>query len=163
MSAPALPHWLKLLTVWGVVTLLVFLGFQAWEQRREARRFQLAGEAIVIQRSPDGHFHWPGRVGDVEVDFLVDTGATATALPQALAERAGLKPLGTVQAQTAGGTARGFVAQADITLDGGVSARRLPVTVLPNLGAPLLGMDMLSRLHFTQRAGELRIEPGGDK
>jgi aspartyl protease family protein len=32
------------------------------------------------------------------------------------------------------------------------------VTVLPQLGAPLLGMDVLSKLHFSQQGGELRIE-----
>lgn len=159
VSQKELPHSLKLLTIWLLVTLVVFLGFKAWERERTASRFQLAGQTIVLTRGDDGHFHWPGRVGGVEVDFLVDTGATSTALPQALAERLGLKPLGAVRTQTAGGAVRGFVAQADVTLDGGVRAERLPVTVLPGLVAPLLGMDVLGRLHFSQKPGELRIEP----
>lgn len=159
MSHPELPHTFKLMTIWLVIGLLIFLGFKAWEREREASRFKLAGEVVVLTRANDGHFHWPGRVGDVEVDFLVDTGATSTALPQALAERAGLKPLGTVRTQTAGGMARGFVAQADIALEGGVRADRLKVAVLPDLGAPLLGMDVLGRLHFSQKPGELRIQP----
>lgn len=154
-----LPHTLKLVTIWLLVTLVVFLGIKAWERHRESSRFQLAGQTIVLTRSPDGHFHWPGRVGSIEVDFLVDTGATVTALPQRLAEQAGLTPLGAVRTQTAAGTTRGFVARADIALDGGVRADRLPVTVLPDLAAPLLGMDVLGRLHFSQKPGELRIEP----
>jgi len=159
VSHPELPHTFKLMTIWLVIGLLIFLGFKAWERERAASRFQLAGEVIVLARGDDGHFHWPGRVGNVEVDFLVDTGATSTALPQALAERAGLKPLGAVRTQTAAGTARGFAAQADIALEGGVRADRLTVAVLPDLGAPLLGMDVLGRLHFSQKPGELRIEP----
>jgi aspartyl protease family protein len=153
------PHTLKLMTVWLLLGLLIFLGFQAWEREREASRFQLAGGVIVLTRGPDGHFHWPGRVGDIEVDFLVDTGATATALPQALAERAGLQPLGAVRTHTAAGPVQGFAARADIALEGGVRANRLTVTVLPGLGAPLLGMDVLGRLHFSQKPGELRITP----
>lgn len=155
-----LPHSLKLLTIWLLVLLVLFLGFKAWERERASSRVRVAGQTLVIERGPDGHFHWPGRVGDIEVDFLVDTGATTTTLPQQLAERAGLTPLGSVRTQTANGTAHGFVARADIALDGGVRADRLPVTVLPDLGAPLLGMDVLGRLHFSQRPGELRIEPG---
>ncbi|OWR00469.1 hypothetical protein CDO81_25340 [Roseateles puraquae] len=163
-SAPAvpqkeLPHTFKLVTIWLVVTVVIFLGIKAWERHREASRFQLAGQTIVLARSPDGHFHWPGRVGNIEVDFLVDTGATVTALPQALAERAGLTPLAAVSTQTAAGATRGFVARADIALDGGVRADRLAVTVLPDLAAPLLGMDVLGRLHFSQKPGELRIDP----
>lgn len=153
-----LPHTFKLITIWLLVMLVLFLGFKAWEQQRERSRFRLADRAIVLARAPDGHFHWPGRVNGEAVDFLVDTGATSTALPQALAERAGLTPLGPVQAQTAGGATRGYIARIDLELDGGVRVQRLPVTVLPNLSGPLLGMDVLSRLHFSQQAGELRIE-----
>jgi len=160
MSHKDLPHAAKLLTIWLVIGLVIFLGIKAWEHEREASRFKLAGQTVVLTRAPDGHFHWPGRVGDIEVDFLVDTGATSTAIPQALAERAGLKPLGTISTQTAGGSVNGFAARADISLEGGVRADRLMVAVLPNLGAPLLGMDVLGRLHFSQKPGELRIEPG---
>ena len=158
MTHPELPRTLKLLTLWLLIGLVVFLGIKAWEREREASRFRMAGETVVLTRAPDGHFHWPGRVGDIPVDFLVDTGATATALPQALAERAGLKPLGAVRTTTAGGTVNGFVARADVSLQGGVRAERLMVAVLPDLAAPLLGMDMLGRLHFSQKPGELRIE-----
>ncbi|MFG6467633.1 retropepsin-like aspartic protease family protein [Roseateles sp. BYS87W] len=159
MPSKELPHTFKLLTIWLVVMLGVFLAFKAWEREREASRFQLAGQTVVLARAPDGHFHWPGRVNGIAVDFLVDTGASSTALPQALAEQAGLAPLGSVRTQTAGGAVRGFVARADVTLQGGVQAARLPVTVLPDLAAPLLGMDVLGRLHFSQKPGELRIEP----
>lgn len=159
MSHKDLPSTFKLMTIWLLVGLLIFLGFKAWERERESSRFRLAGEVVVLTRAADGHFHWPGRVDGIEVDFLVDTGATSTALPQALAERAGLKPLGAVRAQTAAGATRGFVARADIALEGGVQADRLAVTVLPDLAAPLLGMDVLGRLHFSQKPGELRITP----
>lgn len=155
-----LPHTVKLLTIWLIVGLVVFLGFKAWERQQQQQRFSLSGQTVVLQRSADGHFHWPGEVNGVAVEFLIDTGATGTALPKALALRAGLKSEGLVMSNTAGGQAQGFVARADIALRGGVRAERLAVTVLPNLDAPLLGMDVLSRLKFSQQAGELRIEAG---
>jgi aspartyl protease family protein len=158
MSQKDLSHTAKLLIIWLLIGLVIFLGIKAWERERESSRFQLAGQTVVLTRGPDGHFHWPGRVGGVEVDFLVDTGATSTALPQALAERVGLQPLGPITTQTAGGTTTGFAARADVSLQGGVRADRLLVAVLPNLPAPLLGMDVLGRLHFSQKPGELRIE-----
>lgn len=158
MAAQELPRTLKLLTPWLLAGLAIFLAVRAWEREREASHFRLAGQAVVLARGADGHFHWPGRVGGVAADFLVDTGATTTALPQALAERAGLQPLGPLRTQTAAGTAQGFATRADIALDGGIQAERLPVAVLPQLAAPLLGMDVLGRLHFSQKPGELRIE-----
>jgi len=47
-----------------------------------------------------------------------------------------------------------------LALQGGPRVERLRVTVLPNLGAPLLGMDVLSKMHFTQSEGVLRLRAG---
>ena len=107
----------------------------------------------------DGHYHWPGRVNGVAVEFLVDTGATATALPLALAGRAGLEGEGRVRSSTAGGEVKGTLSRADIELDGGIQVQRLRVTVLPALAAPLLGMDVLSKMRWSQHDGVLRLEP----
>lgn len=160
MAAPSeLPRSLKLLTIWLVIGAAVFLAFRAWEHERSARRFRFDGQGVVLQRAADGHFHWPGRVNGVAVDFLVDTGASHTALPLALAERAGIVSQGALRTHTAGGVADGQAGQADISLDGGPQVERWPVMLLPKLGAPLLGMDVLGRLNFSQRDGELRLDP----
>lgn len=153
------PRTLKIVTVWLVLGGAIFLGLQAWQAEQRRMRFSAGSDgAIEIRRSADGHYHWPGRVNGVAVEFLVDTGATATALPQALAERAGLVAEGRVTSSTAGGVVQGVHARADIALDGGVRAERLRVTVLPGLASPLLGMDVLSRLHLTQGDGVLRLQ-----
>ena len=153
------PTTLKHLTVWLLLGTSLFLGVQAWQAHQQRALFQSEGGVIELRRGPDGHFHWPGRLNGVAVEFLVDTGATRTALPQSLAERAALVSEGSTRSHTAGGVATGWVARADVQLDGGVAALRLPVTVLPALGAPLLGMDVLSKMRFTQSDGVLRLEP----
>lgn len=153
------PRPLKIITVWLLVGGTLFMAVQAWQAAQNRARVQVDGAAIELRRAPDGHFHWPGRVNGIAVDFLVDTGATGTALPAALARQAGLQPEGRVRSNTAGGVAEGWIARADIVLDGGVRAERLRVVVLPELAAPLLGMDLLSRLHFSQRGEVLRLEP----
>lgn len=152
------PHTLKIVTVWLLAGLMVFLGFQAWRSHAERPRFVASDSAIEIRRGADGHYHWPGRVNGIAVEFLVDTGASSTALPQALAERAGLEAVGRITSQTAGGRVRGSLARADVELSGGVQARRLQVAVLPDLAAPLLGMDVLGRMRFSQGDGVLRLE-----
>jgi aspartyl protease family protein len=160
MAAPSeLPRSLKLLTIWLVIGAALFLAFRAWERERSASHYRFEGASVVLKRAPDGHFHWPGRVNGVAVDFLVDTGASHTALPMALAEQAGVEMRGDLRTHTAGGVATGRAGLADIVLDGGPQTERWPVMVLPKLGAPLLGMDMLGRLNFSQRDGELRLDP----
>ena len=154
-----LPHAFKLATVWLVAGLAIFLAIQWWQHRSEQMRFQADAGVIEIRRSADGHYHWPGRINGRQVDFLVDTGATGTAISAALARELKLAPLGQVHSNTAGGLVTGQVVRADLQLDGGMRADRMPLVSLPALDdRPLLGMDVLGRLHWQQRDGVLRIE-----
>ena len=153
-----LPRSLKFATVWLLLGTLVFLGFQ-WQQH-EARKptFSAEGGVIEIRRADDGHDHWAGKLNGRPVEFLVDTGATGVAIPAELATRLGLESEGTVRSSTAGGDVVGQVVRADLELDGGVRAERLRIVALPRLASPLLGMDVLGRLHWQQRDGALRID-----
>jgi aspartyl protease family protein len=166
-----IPGWLKHTTVWLLLGVGLFLGVSAWQQQQVASRFTVQGQAITIQRSGDGHYHWPGRIGAGgsigsggvmrEIEFLVDTGATGTAIPAALARELGLTVVGTMQSNTAGGVVQGQVVLADLQLDGGVRAERIRLTALPQLSAPLLGMDVLGKLAWRQEGGVLRVSPAG--
>lgn len=160
-----IPGWLKHTTVWLLLGVGLFLGVQAWQQQQQASQFTVDGRTMEIRRSADGHYHWPGRIGTGgsmrEIDFLVDTGATGTAIPAALARELGLTVVGTMQSNTAGGVVQGQIVLADLQLDGGVRAERLRVAALPQLAAPLLGMDVLGRLAWSQERGVLRIAPAG--
>ena len=154
-----LPRTFKMVTIWLLLGVLLFLGVQWWQYRENQMRFQAVGEHIEIRRSNDGHYHWPGRINGREVDFLVDTGATGTAISSALARELRLPSLGPVQSNTAGGVVRGELVVADVVLEGGVSARGLRVVALPGLSEqPLLGMDVLKRLRWQQGDGKLRID-----
>lgn len=154
-----LPRTLKHATVWLLLATGVFLGVQAWQAQQQRSRVTLHdGGVVELRRAADGHFHWPGRINGVAVEFLVDTGATRTALPEAVARAAGLVAEGRVQGSTAGGPVTGWAARADVDLHGGVRAERLVVTVLPALQSPLLGMDVLGRLQFSQSGGVLRVQ-----
>jgi aspartyl protease family protein len=156
-----IPRSVKLVTVWLVLGAVVFVGIQWWQHRAQQTRFQVGNGTVEIRRGDDGHYHWPGRINGRAVDFLIDTGATGTAIPAALARELGLVPVGTVRTSTAGGPTDGQLVRADIELRGGVRVQRLPIVALPRLGdSPLLGMDVLGRLHWQQRDAILRIELG---
>ena len=156
-----LPAWLKPTTVWLLLGLMLFLGVQAWQAQQRATRFTVDGQTLEIRRSGDGHYHWPGRIGTREVEFLVDTGATGTAIPAALARELGLQVVGSMQSSTAGGVVNGQFVVGDLQLEGRVRAERLRIAALPNLAAPLLGMDVLGRLRWQQDAGVMKVELKG--
>lgn len=158
MSAE-LPRTFKVVTLWLLAGLVVFLSIQWWQYHQAQTRFQFDGDVIEIRRGGDGHYHWPGSVNGRAVDFLIDTGATGTAISTALARELRLPSSGAVQSSTAGGRVTGQMVRADVTLQGGVRAERLRLVALPDLDdRPLLGMDVLGRLRWQQRDGVLRID-----
>lgn len=155
-----MPRTLKVVTVWLLLATVLFLAVQAWLAERSRARVSVLGMGVVeLRRGPDGHFHWPARVNGRTVEFLVDTGATRSALPGPLAQQLGLVDGTPVRSSTAGGLAQGYEVKVDLELEGGLQARALRVTVLPQLQAPLLGMDILGRLRFSQSDGILRLQP----
>ncbi|MEO5696130.1 MAG: hypothetical protein ABIQ60_03220, partial [Burkholderiaceae bacterium] len=68
----------KLVTLWLLLGVTVFVGVQWWQHRAQQTLFSAAGDVVEIRRGSDGHYHWPGRINGREVDFLIDTGATGT-------------------------------------------------------------------------------------
>lgn len=148
----------KLAIVWLVLGALVFVGVQWWLREQQQTRFRVQGGVIELRRGVDGHYHWPGTVNGRAVDFLVDTGATGTAIPTLLARELGLTLADEVQSNTAGGLVRGHETTADVTLQGGVQVDHLRITALPQLSHPLLGMNVLGRLRWRQHDDVLTVE-----
>jgi aspartyl protease family protein len=154
-----LPRTFKIVTLWLLLGALVFVGIQWWLHAQGQMRFHAEGQTIEIRRGIDGHYHWPGSINGRAVDFLVDTGATGTAISAALARELRLESFGQVESSTAGGLVTGQLMRADVALQGGVRAERLRIVALPALeDRPLLGMDVLGRLHWQQRDGVMRID-----
>lgn len=153
-----LPRSLKIATLWLLLILALFLAFQAWQRERQAAHFTAAGGIVELRRAADGHYHWPGTVNGRATDFLVDTGATASAIPMALASELALPQLGSMRSSTAGGVVDGRIVVAELALQGGPRVERMRLAALPSLQSPLLGMDVLGRLRLQQQGGVLRID-----
>jgi len=87
-----LPGTLKVATVWMVIGVALFLGISWWQDSERQSLITVGAGVVEIRRSADGHYHWRGRIDGREVDFLVDTGATGTAIPKRLADALGPEP-----------------------------------------------------------------------
>lgn len=107
--------------------------------------------ALRIPVSADGHYWVEGTINGTPARFLIDSGATFTALSESTARAAGL----TVEPgapgmimTTANGQVEARRSSIALLAIGPVRASDLPVVVSPAFGeVNVIGMNLLSRLH----------------
>lgn len=138
--------------IWG----LIFLGFVGvasnWDDiSRDFDQTQatFTDSRVEVPKGRDNHFRLTLRINGVDVDFLVDTGASQVVLTQEDAARVGLDPDDLPYINTAM-TANGEVATAPVRLDrvelGDIVDTRVRASVNSGeMGSSLLGMSYLSR------------------
>jgi len=119
------------------------------------------GGETRIPLAPDGHFWLRAEINGVPANFLVDTGATVTAVSSDLAAQAGLQPRRgglPISIGTANGPVAAQLATADELRFGNVAARGLDVVIAPTLGETnVVGMNLLSRLASWRVEGQTMI------
>lgn len=118
----------------------------------------VVGGETRVALAPDGHYWLNAEVNGVPARFLVDTGATLTAISADTARRAGLEERRDRLPVTMT-TANGTVTVPSTTVDeirfGNVAAFGLDAVIAPNIGETnVVGMNLLSRL------AQWRVEQG---
>ncbi|MBF0256143.1 MAG: TIGR02281 family clan AA aspartic protease [Gammaproteobacteria bacterium] len=120
-----------------------------------------AAAELRLKRDRAGHYRAPGRINGQPVQFLLDTGATHVALPEALADRLALKRGVRIQSHTANGTVSAWRTELDEVRLGSIVKNRVSGVIMPNMPGEqvLLGMSFLRSLELVQRDGELILRP----
>ena len=147
----------------GVILITVVLQLSRFDPRFDVAVPQIglpeqvvSGGETRIPLSPDGHFWVRAEVNGVPGNFMIDTGATLTAISEPLAERAGLEPRRggiPIMLGTANGTVQAHVATVDSLTFGNVSASGTDAAVAESFGDfNVIGMNVLARL------GSWRVE-----
>jgi aspartyl protease family protein len=139
--------------------------FGDWEQRQENPNRELGsvhGAGFVevrLKGNRQGHFVADGRVNGQAVSFMLDTGATEVAIPQAVANRLALEKGMPVILNTANGATQGYRARLASVELGDIRLTQVSAVVVPGLPGEqiLLGMSALKRLEFTLRDGNMLL------
>lgn len=167
-------YWLgRLLRLTSTLGLMGILLLVVLQLSRIDSRFELAipemglpeqvveGQETRVKLSPDGHFWLRAEINGQPANFLVDTGATLTAVSTDTAEAAGLKAREAglpVRMQTANGPVAADLTTIDDLRFGNVAARGLDAIIAPGLGSTnVLGMNLLSRLASWRVEGDTMI------
>ncbi|MGF1528416.1 MAG: TIGR02281 family clan AA aspartic protease, partial [Candidatus Competibacterales bacterium] len=117
------------------------------------------GAAVELRQGPGGHYSARGRIGNAAVDFLVDTGATAVAVPAGLARRLGLPYGQQRRVETAAGFTVGYATTLDRVQLGALVKNDVAAIIVPQLPGEraLLGMSFLGGFELVQRNAVLTI------
>lgn len=151
--------------IWVLIVagLVIAYGFrdQLRLQLLPGQTVVMEDNTIILTRRVDGHFHATAEVDGVNVEFLVDTGATQIVLNQHDAERVGLDPESlryTQRAMTANGPVRGAPVVLSSVSFAGMTDRNVRATVNEgDLRVSLLGMRYLSRFSRISIEGDRMI------
>lgn len=112
---------------------------------------------VVLQRNRYGHYVVNGQINNAEVTFFLDTGATGVAIPDAVAQRLGLRRGAPFIAQTANGRATSYAVTLDRVSVGDIALEDVAASITPGLEGEeiLLGMSFLRHIEFAQRGNQL--------
>jgi aspartyl protease family protein len=119
----------------------------------------VSGNKMRIEKRTDGHFYVKAQVNQVDILFLVDTGATTVALSRKDAERASIDPMSlefVERVQTANGEARAAPVSIDSLTIGPFTDRDLRGHVI-DTDVSLLGMNALDRYSSVRLQGDVMI------
>ncbi|VAW50209.1 Aspartyl protease [hydrothermal vent metagenome] len=115
---------------------------------------------IVLQRNPYGHYVSNGTINGRDVVFLLDTGATEIAIPEAVANQLGLVKKQSIRVKTANGTTTAYKTRIDSAALGEIRLYDLNATILTNMTGNeiLLGMNFLKHFEIIQKGQTLTIK-----
>ncbi len=125
------------------------LGYVAQRLRTEATGAPVVtGNEVRIPMAIDGHFWVEGRVNDLPVKFLVDSGATVTTIDRATAAAAGIAigDTGAVTVRTGNGLIQMARGRADRLSIDAIERLDVGLHIADNDKLNVLGMNFLSTL-----------------
>ena len=125
----------------------------------DTRELVAGGREVVLQRNRQGHYLTAGKINDIPVTFLVDTGATDVAIPSNIANQAGLSRGQAAQAATANGLVTVYSTKVESLVLGNILLSDIDASITPTMfnDTILLGMSALKHFEFSQSGPQLTI------
>jgi aspartyl protease family protein len=116
-------------------------------------------QEIVLTRNRSGHYIFDGEINHHKVTFLVDTGATTTAIPGNLQQKLGLKAGPATSVSTANGITTAYLTRLDQLAIGEIELYDVNASIIAGMGVDeiLLGMNVLKQFELVQRGDQLII------
>jgi aspartyl protease family protein len=130
-------------------------------QRSSAAPTRAGGAEVVVERNSDHHYYADASVNGQSIHFMIDTGASETALTEADARAIGL-PIDPSKYEVIGDGASGMVRGQYVQLKSidlnGIRQQDAQAVVVPGAAVSLLGQPFLEKVdEIVIRQGEMRL------
>jgi clan AA aspartic protease (TIGR02281 family) len=112
---------------------------------------------LTLKQNAGGHYSTDGNVDGKSLSFVVDTGASFVSLPESLAHDAQIYCDKNIGMNTANGKTDACTAKIKKLQFGPFVIQEVDAVIVPNLGQPLLGMNVLGLFKLAQDKGEMKI------
>jgi len=150
---------------WIIFLVILFAGFDYLISQRINPNQNIVTtvdgfqKEIILQRNSYGHYVSSGTINGHRVTFLLDTGASDIAIPEAIANRIKLNKGRAIVVKTANGNTKAYRTRLDSVALGEIKLYDLNATILPNITGDeiLLGMNFLKHFEIIQKGRSLTI------
>ncbi len=123
----------------------------------EDKTLGLVSGGVILKTDRQGHFRGTALINNVPMPFMIDTGATRTAIPEKMAIAAGLSLGPSIQTSTAGGEVTDRLTRIDSLKIGNAEIKNLNADVNQYLDEVLIGMNTLKYFQMTQSGDTLTL------
>lgn len=158
-------RWFSVIA-WVLIMLVLFWFAQKHLARRENPNMQVQGSVqtdgsrqVQLRANPSGHFVGTIELNQQPVQFMLDTGATAIAVPEDLAAQLGMKKGMVMTIDTANGSSRGYSSHIEQLKLGPIELQNVRAIITTGMEGDeiLLGMSALNQLEFSKRDNTLTL------
>ncbi|WP_395946578.1 TIGR02281 family clan AA aspartic protease [Caedibacter taeniospiralis] len=117
-------------------------------------------ERIVTLHAYNHHYLSYGSINDIQVKFLVDTGASSVSIPEKIAKKIGLKKGLGYTVSTANGDITVYQTWLDHLTIGNIKLKNIHASINPKSDDDfiLLGMSALKQLEMIQKSNTLTLK-----
>jgi len=148
---------------WILLLTLLTVGFNNYLEQQNNPNQDVSAEwtnnvaEVRLKQNRYGHYLVNGKINNIPVNFLLDTGATLISIPEHIATKLQLKKGYPSQSRTANGTITVYSTRLNSVRIGSIELNNIRASINPYMTGNeiLLGMSFMKHLEMTQKNNEL--------
>ncbi len=148
---------------WLLLLALLTYGFNNYLEQQNNPNQNISAEKysniaeVRLKQNRYGHYVATGKINDIAVTFLLDTGATVISIPEHIASKLQLEKGYPSQSRTANGTITVYGTRLDSVGIGSIELNNIRASINPHMSGDeiLLGMSFMKHLEMIQKGNEL--------